>query len=886
MKNNNSDFINNILETRKKMFHNSKGFEVMDDYYDYLDTLDDEVIQKQYNRQMEVIEETGDKYDDNLKNKNLTDLTVGIILLKTSMAKVIIEFEEFLANISPKSPVQRKMKEFFTQEITFEDYNTKKEKVKRVLKNDEIVYISIKHVFNNLYNDKRSVGNIAIDLFHSLLIAKKDSIIKVRAGGWHRKVEETTKTNNFNMRERMVNRSQTILNIEELNDIGSYSKDFKIQVGMLFISFLNNIDVIKRYQEHTGGKTKETLIFSPDIEKKMDKHNNNFRFMDVKYEPMIIKPMPWVNIVGGGYLNNDLVEGIDNIDFDILESKIARIRRKKDLLKLKDTNMDGVYNALNKIQNTAYKVNSYIYDIVDTIWKEDLNLCKIPKSNLIIVPDDLIREDYDNEELFLEELKKHRVKCAKIHTINNLELGKKITFNMKLKIIKKLKDEKEFYFPHNLDFRGRIYPIPVLFNPQGDDVSKSMMKFAEGKKLGTDGLRWLKIHVANTFGFDKESLDLREKWAEEHIDEIEISVAEPLDFGWWLDADKPLQFLAACEELINALNTDNPENFISHIPIAMDGSCSGIQHYSMMLKDEVGGKGVNLIDSKKPEDIYKDVSDEMIRLLENIVKTGTTDIKKIKNVLLKSNAVMWLSSNKINRKLSKRPVMTTPYGVGGFGIMDQLRDYLNELDGVENLLQKDRIIFIKFITEKAIDNIVIAARVGMNYIQDNVDLFFKANVESDLTTFRWTTPLGFTVTQNYKKQKQTKVETFFGTLRYTVKINKDIENKVDKNRQKSGIAPNFIHSLDATHLMMTVNAMDSNSFQVIHDSFGCHASDTTKLNKVLRQCFFDLYNEVDRLDEFTTNFKEQTLVPFDLVEKPSYGNLDRKCVLTSTYLFS
>jgi len=37
----------------------------------------------------------------------------------------------------------------------------------------------------------------------------------------------------------------------------------------------------------------------------------------------------------------------------------------------------------------------------------------------------------------------------------------------------------------------------------GADLARGILEFAEGKELGTHGLRWLKIHLANKIGKDK-----------------------------------------------------------------------------------------------------------------------------------------------------------------------------------------------------------------------------------------------------------------------------------------------------------------------------------------------------------------------------------------------
>lgn len=59
------------------------------------------------------------------------------------------------------------------------------------------------------------------------------------------------------------------------------------------------------------------------------------------------------------------------------------------------------------------------------------------------------------------------------------------------------------YFPHNIDFRGRAYPIPPHLNHLGSDVCRGMLMFDRPRMLGERGLYWLKIQLANVAGQDK-----------------------------------------------------------------------------------------------------------------------------------------------------------------------------------------------------------------------------------------------------------------------------------------------------------------------------------------------------------------------------------------------
>lgn len=85
------------------------------------------------------------------------------------------------------------------------------------------------------------------------------------------------------------------------------------------------------------------------------------------------------------------------------------------------------------------------------------------------------------------------------------------------------------YFPHNVDFRGRAYPLPPHLSHIGDDLSRGLLIFAEAKPLGERGLRWLKIHLAGLYGFDKANFDERVEWVHERLEEIYDSADNPIN---------------------------------------------------------------------------------------------------------------------------------------------------------------------------------------------------------------------------------------------------------------------------------------------------------------------------------------------------------------------
>jgi DNA-directed RNA polymerase len=45
----------------------------------------------------------------------------------------------------------------------------------------------------------------------------------------------------------------------------------------------------------------------------------------------------------------------------------------------------------------------------------------------------------------------------------------------KLELADELKGHRPFYFPVNMDFRGRAYPIPPHLSPTGSDISRGLL---------------------------------------------------------------------------------------------------------------------------------------------------------------------------------------------------------------------------------------------------------------------------------------------------------------------------------------------------------------------------------------------------------------------------
>lgn len=253
---------------------------------------------------------------------------------------------------------------------------------------------------------------------------------------------------------------------------------------------------------------------------------------------------------------------------------------------------------------------------------------------------------------------------------------------LKLDQAEKFRDFEKIYFPYNMDFRGRAYPVPPHLSNVGSDLCRGLLMFAEPKPLGERGLYWLKVHLANFAGADKMKFDDRADFVDKHMEQVRDSVRDPFaGERWWMSLEVPFQGLATAREIVQAIDSGDPASYKCALPVHMDGSCNGLQHYAALGRDSVGGKAVNLCAIDEPQDVYIGVMHEVIRRVSEEaardITFDTSDLSALKpnqRTELKNNRAAKLVNDLIDRSVVKRTVMTSVYGVTMVGAREQIRE--------------------------------------------------------------------------------------------------------------------------------------------------------------------------------------------------------------------
>jgi len=459
---------------------------------------------------------------------------------------------------------------------------------------EAVVYLALKTVVNSLGHDEAKTTataiNIGLAVSNAIKLADLNSEKDKKGLVKHIETNAKRALGNDNNKEKAVAETLAFFNMTS-----AWEVEDQLKVGVTLVEMVAASGLIEDVTVGAG-KTKFNKLVPTDKTMEMIEVMNLCPEFTPVYLPMIVEPKDWDEDGNGGYLT--------------LRQPLVKTRFEGHTEALQEADLSSVRGSINIIQNTAWKVHTGLLSIAQRAFDDCMDV-----------------------DCFPFNYKEDRAKRTSVRVSATTVLG----------LAQEFKGHEAIWFPHNMDWRGRVYPMVDGLSPQGNKLSKALLSFAEGKRITEGSENFLAIHIANEFGEDKLSLADRASWVFENEDRI-INVANnPFgpDKDFWLNADSPWGFLRGCLEW--AGYCADPENFLSTLPVAFDGSCSGLQHFSAMFKDEVGGREVNLLPNLDRQDIYSAVKEAV-----GVVLEASED----------ALATKWLQSGLLSRKLFKTPTMT------------------------------------------------------------------------------------------------------------------------------------------------------------------------------------------------------------------------------------
>ena len=607
--------------------------------------------------------------------------------------------------------------------------------------------------------------------------------------------------------------------------------------------------------ERAGRKPTRFVAPTKELLEWIENYNEKRELVEPFWLPTVETPEPWTNVWTGGYPDD---ERLPSLSF------------------IKSTNMDYLRSigtlkepmeAVNIIQQTPWEINAKVKSVMEWAWDNNVTIGDIPNRKDEEFPP--VPKDFKTNK---EANTNWRRAAAKIYDLNLSTKSRRLLTAKVLHLANKFEGNR-FFFPSNVDWRGRVYNIPAFLNVQNADPSRGLLQFYREERVKKkEDAEWLAIHGANTYGFDKVTLEERVEWAYSYAEEAQQIADDPQGVLSWKDADKPWQHLAWCFEWAEFMRNGVVK---TKLPCAQDATNNGLQLLSCLTHCEETAYATNAAPTPFPQDIYAVIASHVVDKLNKDAATGNLVARK------------WIEFG-VDRKATKRPTMVYPYGGTFYSCrayvdewyQDRLRKNQEENPFSEQERYKVTGYLAKYVWE-AIHEVFDRPTKCMKYLQEVAKVLTRAGKDVE-----WVTPTGFPVLQHYTKQISKSVSTQIAGEATWVNF-RDSTDELSLARAKQGISPNFVHSIDASILTRTVidaNARGIWDFCCIHDSFGTHSNKSQDLADAIRKSASDIFS-VDLLGELDNSLRHSN-PELEFPELPEYGTFDPTTVKHSRYLFS
>ena len=583
--------------------------------------------------------------------------------------------------------------------------------------------------------------------------------------------------------------------------------------------------ITTRVVRSSAHKSQTLVVYQPEFLRMKEALMERAEAFAACLWPMLCEPNDWTQDSSGGYLTNELRRLTSLVRSSIPKKRCLLLRESRALA------------MLNRLQRVPYRINSRVLEIANFCMERRISVGKFRAEEPTPPPP----KPEPWETAPDEEKLAYRRARTQIEDKNSALAQKNYRTAEAVFVANKYKQEV-FWIPWSFDFRGRCYPIPTSLSPQGTDFDKSLIYFQEE---GPVNEWWLAFQVATTYGLDKATMQDRIDWTRNNHDLIDLIASDPEGtVEEWSQAEEPWCFLAATLEYSQCVIHKTKRT--SGLPVSVDATCSGLQHLSALALDRTAAEMVNVVPTDKPSDGYAIVAEKAKEILPQHLH------------------------HLMNRKLTKRTVMTTPYGV----TENSARDYIRqELKGVE-LERGELQAIVKAVYRFAVREVFAGPCASMTFIQKTAG----TKIKESSNTLEWFTPSGFHVIQEYRKNESQPVSTRLLGQRIQTWLNKEWEERqIDLNKAKTAASPNLIHSLDAS-LLHLVFADCEYPFTVIHDCVLGRSCDMDQMGKQIRDKFVEIYSQ-----PVLQQWAESLGVEFD--ETVMQNTLNINDVQESSYFF-
>jgi DNA-directed RNA polymerase len=445
-----------------------------------------------------------------------------------------------------------------------------------------------------------------------------------------------------------------------------------------------------------------------------------------------------------------------------------------------------------------------------------------------------------------------------------------------------------FWLPLSCDWRGRVVPIPYFHYGRGDHI-RSLLRFARGAPINERGLFWLKVSTANCFNENKiitrKPFEDRVRWVDDNIDRIRKIAEDPRKYLNMYLADglrlckaaHPFQFLSHARELVKALDAMSAgREFITTLPLPLDGSNSAAQHYSLLSRDPKGAQLTNLIFDREVHCVYEEVGDilrsKLAIIIDEAANADELPARKKCGARKDAERAKWCVTKKlVDRKHTKPLVMTYFYNQSQSGQTKTLTSALAEKDAdAEDIVAYKRHdgMLLRWPRKKDLMKNYPEGYVGW-FVQlareaiakalpgaEDVKKFVSGVTEALAANERalmWTSPSGVPVCNEYREPDVHIKTTWLGASpkKHNHKVADGWLPELRQSKCKLAAPPNLIHSLDASHLAFVAIACEAEDIPLVtvHDAYATLGPYVDAMRRIWHGKLRDMYEGENMLQD-------------------------------------
>lgn len=600
------------------------------------------------------------------------------------------------------------------------------------------------------------------------------------------------------------------------------------------------VRAFQTFETSDGKRSSHRVVaLSAEADNQIEDGHSVRSFLRPRLSAMIVPPMRWAvddanHMVEGGYLS-------------IRTPLVAKLGRDQAEA-FRGTPPRHAIAAVNALSAVPMQINQRMLGVLKEVWETGGNVAGLPPMDKQPVPPK--PEDAAAVAGWKRE-------AAQIHRQNVVDRSVRFSLMAAIDAATRMEEAGTVWQPHQIDFRGRCYAMPLAANHQMGDAIRSLWMFDDGP---APDIRWLRIHAANCWGADKVTLAERERWALDNAVMVAEVAEDPTSenaMQHWTRADQPFQFVAACMAL-------HDRALARRLPVQIDGTANGLQHYAAVGRDRVAAAAVNMTMGDTVADPYLTVLGLVKRVVAADANSGVEHAVRVLPWCLRSTI--------------KQTVMTVPYNVSRIGAGRQVRDNLRKA-GMPGTAREvgGAAGYLSGVVLDSIGEVFSSATRIMRWLETAG----RAICHSDRRrTIAWTTPCGLRVVQPYMLSRAIQIRSQQYSLLYRL----DTETN-DIGAQVRGLPPNWVHSLDGDHFRCIAIRCEQEGipFAGVHDSAWAPSGYLDRLNQIVREEFMVVHGG-DPLAALREQWEREYGVTLD--DPPPRGDWDLSEVLASPYMFS